>query len=129
LDGVRDLNLGLLKEILRDEAHSLRLRRLVKELNRRLKTERPSKSEAALIRKEIRKHERAVDRYFGQLFIWRRIADGLVYAYISTFNIKHAFFDTRSTEPKQEAGPIFLPSSNKTRSSLSATNSTAASRV
>jgi hypothetical protein len=54
----------------------------------------------------MRRHERSIERYTGQLFIWRSIADGLVYAYISTFNAKHAFFDTTSPAPKREAGFI-----------------------
>jgi hypothetical protein len=45
-DAVRALNLGVLKEILRDEAHIRRLRGLLKELNCQLKTERPTKTEA-----------------------------------------------------------------------------------
>lgn len=106
LGAVRELNLGLLKEILRDEGHVRRLKSLAKDLNRRLKTERLPKSEATELRRQIARHERATARYFDQIYIWRCIADGLAYAYISSFNIKHAFFDTASPFPKQEAGFI-----------------------
>lgn len=105
-DAVRALNLGVLKEILNDERHIRRLRGLVKDLNRRLKTERPSKAEAQGLRKETKRHESAIKRYEGQLFIWRCIADGLVYAYISTFNAKHAYFESDTFGVKPSAGFI-----------------------
>jgi hypothetical protein len=103
---VRALNLGILKEVLSDEGHVLRLRALIKDLNRRLKIERPTRSDALALRKQIKRHERAVARYHDQLFIWRCLGDGLAYAYISTFNIKHAFFETTSPYAKQDAGFI-----------------------
>lgn len=105
-DAVRALNLGVLKEILNDERHIRRLRGLVKDLNRRLKTERPSKAEAQGLRKETKRHESAIKRYEGQLFIWRCIADGLVYAYISTFNAKHAYFESDTFGVKPSVGFI-----------------------
>jgi hypothetical protein len=105
-DAVRTLNIGVLKEILRDEAHIQRLRGLMKEVNRRLKTERPSKAESAKLRRQIKRHEHAIERYAGQLFIWRCLADGLVYAYLPSANVKHAYFDTTSTAAKPKSGFI-----------------------
>jgi len=105
-DAVRALNLGVLKEILNDEDHIRRLRALVKDLNRRLKTERPAKADALALRKQIKRHEGAIKRYEDQLFIWRCIADGLVYAYISTFNVKHAYFESETMGVKPAAGFI-----------------------
>lgn len=105
-DAVRALNLGVLKEILNDERHIQRLRSLIKDLNRRLKTERPTRAEAQGLRKQIKRHEGAIKRYEGQLFIWRCIADGLVYAYISTFNVKHAYFESDTFGVKPSAGFI-----------------------
>ncbi|HEY9235229.1 MAG TPA: hypothetical protein VIP08_09370 [Phenylobacterium sp.] len=105
-DAVRALNLGVLKEILNDERHIRRLRGLLKDLKRRLKTERPPKAEALALRKQIKRHEGAITRYEGQLFIWRCIADGLVYAYISTFNVKHAYFESDTFGVKPSAGFI-----------------------
>lgn len=106
LDAVRALNLGVLKEILNDEGHIRRLRGLLKDLKRQLKTERPPKAEALYLRKKIKRHEGAIKRYEGQLFIWRCIADGLVYAYISTFNVKHAYFESDRFGVKSGAGFI-----------------------
>ena len=104
LAAVRALNLGVLKEVLRDEGHVQRYREDLKDLNRRLKNDRPTKAEALTIRARIKRLERAIERYRDQLFIWKCLGDGLAYAYIGTFNIKHAFFETTSTDPKKEAG-------------------------
>lgn len=106
LAAVRALNLGVLKEVLRDEGHIQRYREDLKDLNRRLKNDRLMKAEALTIRARIKRLERAIERYRDQLFIWKCLGDGLAYAYISTFNIKHAFFETTSTDPKNEAGFI-----------------------
>lgn len=105
-EAVRALNLGVLKEILNDERHIRRLRGLVKDLKRCLKTGRPSKADAQALRKQIKRHDGAIKRYEGQLFIWRCIADGLVYAYISTFNVKHAYFESDTFGVKPSAGFI-----------------------
>jgi hypothetical protein len=104
LAAVKAFNLGLLKEVLRDEGHVQRYREDLKDLNRRLKNDRPTKAEALAIRARIERLERAIERYRDQLFIWKCLGDGLAYAYIDTFNIKHAFFETTSTDPKKEAG-------------------------
>lgn len=101
---VRKLNLALLKEILRDEAHILKQRATLQDLKRRLKNDRPIREEADKIRKKIEKANARIAGYFKQIFIWKCIGDGLAYAYISSFNIKHVFFDTNSMLPKEDSG-------------------------
>ncbi|HEX7945629.1 MAG TPA: hypothetical protein VF495_13240 [Phenylobacterium sp.] len=101
---VRALNLGLLKEILRDEGHVHRLRGEIKTVGRRLRVERLDKASAALLRRSIKRQERALDRYLDQIFIWKCLGDGLAHAYIDTFNLKHAYFDTQSTDRRPDAG-------------------------
>lgn len=101
---VRALNLGLLKEILRDEGHVHRLRGEIKTVGRRLRVERLDKASAALLRRRIKRQERALDRYLDQIFIWKCLGDGLAHAYIDTFNLKHAYFDTQSTDRRPDAG-------------------------
>ncbi len=54
LSAVKKLNLGLLKEILRDEENIRRYKERLTQLNRQLKTERPSKVEANSIRKKLK---------------------------------------------------------------------------
>ena len=106
LVSVRALNLGVLKEILRDEGHVRRQRGMLKDLRRQLKTERPLKVEAGRLRAAITRCERTIRRYEDQLYVWRCIGDGLAYAYIDSLNLKHAFFDSASPEPKPSAGFI-----------------------
>ncbi len=103
---VRKLNLALLKEILRDEAHILKQRAALQDLKRSLKNDRPTKEDADKLRKKIEKANARIGGYFKQIFIWKCIGDGLSYAYISSFNIKHVFFDTTSMEPKPDPGFI-----------------------
>jgi hypothetical protein len=106
LASVRALNLRLLKEVMRDEGHILRLRDQGRALTHRLKTGRLPKSEASQLRQKIAALERRVTRYYDQIYFWRCFGDGLAYAYISSFNIKHVFFDTTAGLPKQESGFI-----------------------
>ncbi len=106
LAAVKELNLQLLKEITRDEGHILHLRAEGKTLTHQLKTGRLAKAEATVLRRKIAAVDRRVERYHEQIYFWRCIGDGLAYAYISSFNIKHVFFDTTASLPKQEAGFI-----------------------
>ncbi|MBY2988664.1 hypothetical protein [Rhizobium leguminosarum] len=103
---VKKLNMALLKEILRDEAHILQQRATLQDLKRRLKKERPTREEARQLRKKIDKAGARIAAYFDQIFVWKSIGDGLAYAYISSFNIKHVFFDTTSMDPKPDPGFI-----------------------
>lgn len=106
LVAVKALNLELLQEIIRDEQHIARHKARIGELKRCLKADRPSKEGAAVLRAEIRRVNGYVERYQDQIYIWKSIGDGLAYAYISSFNIKHAFFETDSTDVKPTAGAI-----------------------
>ena len=104
LDGVKALNIALLREVIRDEAHVRRHRGRIKELKRSLGGDRPTKAQAAVLRLDIKRSGQAIKRYLDQIYIWKCIGDGLAYAYLNTFNIKHAFFETTSTTAKPEAG-------------------------
>lgn len=103
---VKALNTQLLREVLRDENHIIRLRADRKALSKQLKNGRLIKLDAARLRHRIASLERRIERYESQIYIWRCFGDSLAYAYISSFNIKHAFFETTSTDPKQSAGFI-----------------------
>lgn len=103
---VRRLNLGLLKEILRDEGHVRRLRGEVKALTRQLRTARLDKPAAAALRRKLKRHASALERYLDQIFIWKCLGDALAHAYIDSLSLKHAFFDTTSTDIRPDAGFI-----------------------
>lgn len=102
---VREFNLSLLKEVLRDEAHVNRHKAASKELRQSLK-HRLSKAEAATVKAKIKRLEGYIEKYHDQIYIWKSIGDGLAFAYIDSMNIKHTFFDTESMSPKQTAGMI-----------------------
>lgn len=106
LASVKALNLGLLKEILRDEGYLLRLRADHKALKAILKTGRLVKADAARLRKRMAGLELRIKRYNDQIYVWRCLGDGLAYAYIASFNIKHVFFNTTHMGPKADAGFI-----------------------
>lgn len=106
IDLVKDLNLKILKEILGDEQHIVKARKELKELNRELKSSRLEKVAANSLRHSIRKRENSILRYQKQIYIWKCIGDGIAYAYIDPFSLKHAFFDTVSEDPKQSSGFI-----------------------
>lgn len=103
---VKTLNLALLKEITRDERHIARHKAAINETTRSLKADRPSKENAAALRAKIRRVRGYVKQYQDQIYIWKSIGDGLAYAYISSFNIKHTFFETDSAGVKPTAGVI-----------------------
>jgi hypothetical protein len=106
LDTVKALNLRILKEIIRDEKHIARHRKISKGLRASLRNDRWERAEAKCLKTKIARADEAVKRYFQQIFIWKCIGDGLAYAYIHSVNIKHAFFDTESMSPRPEPGFI-----------------------
>lgn len=106
LAAVKELNIGLVRQILGDEKCVKHYRSHGKELRRRLRNDRPSREGAALLRKQIATCDRIVGKYLDQLYIWRCIGDGLAYAYIDTFNMRQVLFETADYSVKPEAGFI-----------------------
>lgn len=106
LDVVKQLNVNLVTEILRDERHIVRHKLAIKELRRALRNDRPSRALSTLLRANISRTQRYVDKYIEQIYVWKCIGDAVAYAYIDSFNIKHVFFDTEYGMPKQNAGAL-----------------------
>lgn len=103
---VRRLNGLLIREILRSEANIGRHKAAVKALRAQLKTARPSREEANKIRRTIARTERYIDTYFQQRYIWKCFGDGLAYAYLDKYAVKHAFFETETYDVKPSAGML-----------------------
>jgi hypothetical protein len=103
---VRKMNLLLVKEVLRAEDNTLRHKAALKALNAKLKTARGSKDEANNIRRTIRRTESYINGYHQQRYIWKCFGDGLAYAYIDKYAIKHAFYATDSYDVKPSAGML-----------------------
>lgn len=103
---VRELNGLLIREILRSEANIGRHKAAVKALRAQLKTARPSREEANKIRRTITRTERYIDTYFQQRYIWKCFGDGLAYAFLDKYAVKHAFFETETYDVKPSAGML-----------------------
>lgn len=103
---VREMNLLLVKEVLRAEDNILRHKTALKALHAKLKTARGSKDEANAIRRTIRRTENHIHGYYQQRYIWKCFGDGLAYAYLDKHAVKHAFYATDSYDVKASAGML-----------------------
>jgi hypothetical protein len=75
LASVRELNLLVLKEILRDEQALLRHRETQRALNTQLKTGRGSKEASAVIRARLKRVTAYIAARQDQIFIWKCFGD------------------------------------------------------
>jgi hypothetical protein len=103
---VRQMNGVLIREILRSEANITRHKAAVKALRSELKTARPTREDANRIRRTIARTERYIDTYYQQRYIWKCFGDGLAYAYLDKYAVKHAFFETETYDVKRSAGML-----------------------
>jgi hypothetical protein len=106
LASVRELNLLVLKEVLRDEQALLRHRETQRALNMQLKTGRGSKDASAVIRTRLKRITGYIAARQDQIFIWKCFGDALAYVYLDRYSVKHAFFETDRRGIKQDAGII-----------------------
>ena len=106
LDAVRRMNLRLVREILRSERAIARHRDRLKSARRRLRTERGTRETNKAIRREIRRAEDYIGRYHRQRYVWKCFGDGLAYAYLDKYAVKHAFFETENYDVKRSAGML-----------------------
>ena len=104
LASVRELNLLVLKGVLRDEQALLRHRETQRALNMQLKTGRGSKEASAVIRARLKRVIGYIAARQDQIFIWKCFGDALAYVYLDRFSVKHAFFETDRLGIKQGAG-------------------------
>ena len=103
---MRELNLLVLKEVLRDEQALLRHRETRRVLKMQLKTGRGSKEAAAAVKARLKRITSYIAAREDQIFIWKCFGDALAYIYLDNFSVKHAFFDTNRRGIKQDAGII-----------------------
>jgi hypothetical protein len=106
LASVRELNLLVLKEVLRDEQVLLRHRETQRALNMQLKTGRGSKEGSAVIRTRLKRITGYIAARQDHIFIWKCFGDALAYVYLDRYSVKHAFFETDRPGVKQDAGII-----------------------
>src|SRR5260370_19266610 len=101
LTSVREVNLLVLKEVLRDEQALLRHRETQRALNKQLKTGRGSKEASAAIRARLERVTGYIAAREDQIFIWKCFGDALAYIYLDKFSVKHAYFQTDRPGIKQ----------------------------
>lgn len=103
---VLKLNKMILREVLRAEQNIRRHRETRQQLRSELKIGRKSREQTDVLRKRIARVERYIEGYFDQIYIWKCFGDGLAFAYLDRFSVKHAFFDVESIRVKPEAGML-----------------------
>ncbi len=105
-ESVLTLNKLLVKEILRAEQNIQRHKASLKALKVRLKTGGLSRDETTKLRKAIARTDGYINGYRAQIYIWKCFGDGLAFAYLDKFAVKHAFFETESFNVKASAGML-----------------------
>lgn len=75
-----------------------------KELRKRLKSERPSKVEANVLRRRIKRTDGYIKAQQDQMYVWKCFGDSVAFAFLDPLSIKHMFFDSNDYEVKQDAG-------------------------
>ncbi len=94
----------LIRQIIRTERHIGRWKSTRQDLSRRLKTERPSKSDAQKLRAKISWIDSRLEALAHLLFIWRCFGDGIAFAHLDKFALKQTFFETDTVRIKQKPG-------------------------
>lgn len=103
---VQNLNIAILKAVIRTEKDILRHKGNLKWFRTDLKTGRNAVETTILIRRRIKETEAYVARYVSQLWLWKLFGDALTYSYLDKFSIKHAYFDVDEFQVKRDAGMV-----------------------
>ena len=104
LESVKKLNIRILGLVQHSEEAIARHKKSRKKLNSQLKTQRGDKKSSNAIRTKIKRVISYIKAQRDQIYIWKCFGDALVYIYLDSFSVKHAFFDTEDYDEKQDAG-------------------------
>lgn len=99
-----DFNGTLIKTIMVTERDILKTKAKVRLQTTALKTSRPTKERAIVIRRRIRVLEVRLEGLSRQLWLWRLFGDSVAHLFLDKFAIKHTVFDTESYDIKSGAG-------------------------
>jgi hypothetical protein len=103
---VLELNKQILREVLLAERAILRHKEILRRLRLELKIGWKSKDAATKLRKRMARGLGYIGGYYKQIYIWKCFGDGLAFAYLDKFAVKHAFFETKSYNVKPAAGML-----------------------
>lgn len=76
------------------------------ELKKSLKNRKNTKKQSKEIKSKIKKANDSINGYKYLLYVWRCFGDGIVFKYISKWNLKRLLFEVDSPEIKQTSGFI-----------------------
>lgn len=96
----------LFREILRAEGNIQRLKREAKTLRVVLTTARSSKNEAQSTKRQLKRINKRIDDYQLLAFVWRCFGDGIAFTYLDKYAIKQTFYETATSNAKQDAGAL-----------------------
>jgi hypothetical protein len=96
----------LVRLIKRGEARITGFRIRYAALRKQLKTSRPDRQSADLLRAELKSVDEKLFEYKQLLFVWRCFGDGIAFTYVDKFAIKHVYFNTDNLDAKQGAGAL-----------------------
>lgn len=106
LFAVKELNLSILKLVIRTERDVVRHKATLKQLKTTLRTGRNTKAASRAIRSRIKATQSHITRYTSQLWLWKLFGDSIAYSYLDKFSIKHAYFAVDEFEVKRDAGML-----------------------
>lgn len=75
-------------------------------LKKELRKKGNDKNKSKLLKTKIEKEKKTVSGYKYLLYLWRCFGDGLVFKYISKWNLKRFLYESNSFEIKQAAGNL-----------------------
>jgi len=104
LEAVKNINIRILELVQYSEEAIARHKQARKELNIQLKTKRGDKKSSKAVRTKLKRVVSYIKAQRDQIYIWKCFGDTLVYIYLDSFAVKHAFFDTEEYNEKQDAG-------------------------
>ncbi len=96
----------LMKQIVRDEKRLMRRKNELMDLKRRLRSKGLEKPDAKVLKQLIEKKKESVAGNKYLLYLWRCFGDGLVFKFISKWNLKRFLYEVDSPEIKQRSGYI-----------------------
>lgn len=96
----------LIKQIVRDEKRLSRRKNELVALKRDLRGKRLGKRESKALKGLIKRRKESVAGNKYLLYLWRCFGDGLVFKFISKWNLKRFLYEADSAEIKQKSGNI-----------------------
>lgn len=96
----------LIKQIIRDEKRLKRRKDELVSLKRGLRSKDLGKMESTALKELIERRKETIAGNKYTLYLWRCFGDGLVFKFISKWNLKRFLYEANSPEIKQKSGYI-----------------------